>query len=279
MSAAVLISAVAVIIFLAPFNIAPSGISGAAVILNKLIDTPIGLMTFILNIPIQILAYRMLPGSWRVVLRTMYVLAAYSLALDWLGGYFPQDGVSDNVLLNAIFGGVLEGIAGGLSFRGGGTFGGTSTLALILRRKFGTPMSTTLLYTDVLVIGAAGLAFGWEAALYATLSLFISGLASDYVLEGPSVIRTAVIITNLPDQVSQAIMVRLQRGVTGWEVTGMYTGQKRWLLYVSVSRAQVGDLQRVVRQIDPGAFVVIGQGHAAYGEGFVQRDSLNSELI
>lgn len=279
MTAAVFVSAVAVIIFLAPFNIAPSGISGAAVILNKVVGTPIGLMTLILNIPIQIAAYYMLPGSWRVVVRTFYVLIVYSVALDWIGGFIPDDGVSDNVLLNAIFGGVLEGIAAGLSFRGGGSFGGTSTLALILRRRFGTPMSTTLLYTDALVITAAGITFGWEAALYATLSLFISGLAADYVLEGPAVIRTAVIITNEPDAISQAIMVGVDRGVTGWEVTGMYTGQTRWLLYVSVSRSQVSELNRVVRSVDPKAFVVIGQGHSAYGEGFTQRERLASEIV
>jgi uncharacterized membrane-anchored protein YitT (DUF2179 family) len=279
MTVAVAISAVAVIVFLAPFDIAPSGISGVAVILKDLINTPIGLMTFVLNIPIQIMAYYMLPGSWRVVVRTMYVLLVYSVMLDVLGGFIPDDGVSENILLNAIFGGVLEGIAGGLSFRAGGSFGGTSTLALIIRRKMGTPMSTTLLYTDVLVILAAGVAFGWEAALYATLSLFISGLASDYVLEGPAVIRTAVIITTEPDAVSEVIMVKLDRGVTGWEVTGMYTKQKRWMLYVSTQRSQIRELQRLVRQVDPGAFVVVGQGHSAYGEGFTQRERLVSEII
>ncbi|MFW5691981.1 MAG: YitT family protein [Chloroflexota bacterium] len=279
MTVAVMISAVAVIVFLAPFDIAPSGISGLAVIFNDLIGTPIGLMTFVLNIPIQIMAYYMLPGSWRVVVRTVYLLVIYSFALDLLDAYIPDTGVSENVLLNAMFGGVLEGVAGGLSYRAGGTFGGTSTLALIIRRRIGTSMSTTLLYTDLLVIGAAGLTFGWEAALYAAVSIFISGLASDYVMEGPAVVRTAMIVTNYPREVSQAIMMRLDRGVTGWEVTGMYTGQRRWLLWVSASRSQINELTRVVRAIDPRAFVVVGHGHNAYGEGFVQRERLVSELI
>ena len=104
----------------------------------------------------------------------MLVLVGYSFVLDFVAQYFPTDGVSDNVLLNAIFGGVLEGIAGGLIYRIGGTLGGTSTLATILRRKYGMPMSATLLYTDLFVMGAAGLVFGWEAALFALVSLFIA---------------------------------------------------------------------------------------------------------
>ncbi len=274
MTIAVLISSVAVIIFLAPFDIAPSGVSGAAVILHRLIETPIGLVTFLLNIPIQILAYFLLPGSWRVVVRTLYVLVVYSITLDWLAIYIPDKGVSDNVLLNAIFGGVLEGVAGGIIFRAGGTFGGTSTLALILRHKFGMPMSTTLLYTDALVMAGAGFTFGWEAAMFAVVSLFISGVASDYVLEGPSVIRTAVIITNQPELVSTTILHHLGRGVTGWEAIGMYTHQPRWVLYVSISRSQVGELRRLVMKADPKAFMVIGQGHTAYGEGFKQSEIL-----
>jgi uncharacterized membrane-anchored protein YitT (DUF2179 family) len=268
MTVAVAISAVAVLIFMAPFNIAPSGVSGIAVILNYLIDTPIGLVTFVLNIPIQYLAYKMLPGSWRVVARTFYVLTVYSVVIDVLGQHIPTDGVSENILLNAVFGGVLEGIAGGLIYRVGGTFGGTSTIAIILRRKFGMPMSATWLYTDLFVMGAAGVVFGWEAALYAMVALFITALASDYVLEGPSVIRTAVIVTSNPEDVSGAIMSELGRGVTGWEAQGMYTKQQKWVLYVSVSRSEIGDLRQIVMQVDEKAFMVIGQGHTAYGEGF-----------
>jgi len=270
MTLAVVIGSFGVIVFFAPFDIAPGGVSGIAVMLNHLIDTPIGLVIFILNIPIQILAYKMLPDGWRVISRTLYILVIYSLTLDIMARYLPTQSVSDDVLLNAVFGGVLEGISGGLAFRSGGTFGGTSTLAIILRRKWGMPMSATLLYTDTLVIGAAGLVYGWEAAMYAILALFLSGLATDYMLEGPSVIRTAVIITNMPDAVSGAIMTRMGRGVTAWDATGMYTKQARCVLYVTVSRSEVTELRQIVTTIDPGSFLVIGQGHTAYGEGFTR---------
>ena len=86
--------------------------------------------------------------------------------------------------------------------------------------------------------------------------------------KGPSVIRTAVIITSNPEDVSTAIMHKLDRGVTGWEAQGMYTRQQRWVLYVSVGRSEIGELRQIVTEVDAKSFIVVGQGHTAYGEGF-----------
>jgi uncharacterized membrane-anchored protein YitT (DUF2179 family) len=262
------INAASVVIFLTPFNIAPSGISGLAVILNTLVGTPIGLMTIVMNIPIQYLAYRMLPGGLGVIFRTVFVVIVYSVSLDVLGRFVPAGGINRDLMLNAIFGGVVGGLSSGLVVRLGGTFGGTSTLALILQRRTGTPMSMTYLYTDIAVVVLAGLVYGWAGALYALIVIFIGGLATDYVLEGPAVIRTAVIITDYPEIVSKAVMEQMHRGVTSWEARGMYTGQPRTVLYITIARSQVEDLRRIVTFVDPRAFLVIGQGHTAYGEGF-----------
>lgn len=98
--------------------------------------------------------------------------------------------------------------------------------------------------------------------------LFVAGATTDYVLEGPSVVRTCVIITNQPQVVADAVMKGMGRGVTGWQATGMYTQQPRHVLYVTVARSQVTDLLRTVQAADPHAFMVVGQGHTAYGRGF-----------
>lgn len=264
----VVIGSLSIIVFMEPLNIAPTGVTGVAVILNHLLQTPVGVMVFILNIPIQILGYYMLPNGARVIFRSVLVILLYSIMLDMLTPYFSADGISQDRLLNALFGGITGGISGGLVFRAGASFGGTSTLALILQRRFGFPMSTTFLYTDTIVIVIAGIVFGWEAALYAVVALFVSGLATDYVLEGPSVIRTAMIITNHPDEVSNAVLNELQRGVSSWTITGEYTGQERTMLYVTIARSQVSELRDMIAKIDPEAFIVIGQGQTAYGEGF-----------
>jgi uncharacterized membrane-anchored protein YitT (DUF2179 family) len=118
------------------------------------------------------------------------------------------------------------------------------------------------------VVVLAGVVFGWEGALYAIVSLYVGGAVTDYALEGPSVIRTAVIITDQPQEVSSVILDALGRGVTGWEAKGMFTGAPHTVLYVTIARSQVTVLRQAVTEIDPNVFMVIGHGHAAYGRGF-----------
>ncbi len=259
------ISAIAVIVFEAPFDIAPGGVSGVAIILNSLIGTPIGLVILLGNIPIQLIAYRML-GGWRVVAATIYPVVLYSVLIDLLAPYFTT--VSDDRFLNAVFGGIIGGIGAGLVLRVGGTMGGTSTLGRIIQQRYGIPLSSSTLYTDGLVILVAALVFGWAGALYAMVGLFVGGATADYILEGPSVIRTGVIITDHPQAVAAQIIAQLGRGVTAWDAKGMYTDQPHSVLYVTIARSQVNALRRIVTSVDANAFMVIGQGHAAYGEGF-----------
>lgn len=262
-----LVGAASVNIFMAPFDIAPGGITGVGIILNVLVGAPIGAVVFIGNIPIQYLAYRML-GGWRTVVWTLYVVTLYSFAIDFMNPLFPTGGISDDVLLNALFGGIIGGVGAGLIYRGGATFGGTSTLARILQDRYGTPLSSTYLYANIGIVILAGITLGWEGALYATVVLVMEGAASDYVMEGPSVIRTATIITDHPADVSTAVLYQMGRGVTGWEATGMFTGRQRHMLFVSFGRSQVNTLREVVLAADPAALIIIGHGHVAYGAGF-----------
>ncbi len=267
-AAGIVIGAISLTVFLQPLDIAPAGVAGASTLLNELYDTPIGLVIFLLNIPIQLLGYIMLPNGSRVILRSVIIVLVFSLVVDNLRLWLPPTGISDERMLNALFGGITGGIGVGLVYRAGATMGGTSTLALILQRRFGFPMSTTFLCTDTLIILSAGLVYSWEGALYAAIALFTAGLATDYVLEGPSVIRTAMIITDKPEDVSQRVFANLQRGVTSWTIRGEYTGADRTMLYITIARSQVRDLKDEVAQVDPNAFIVIGMGHAAYGAGF-----------
>lgn len=262
------IGAASVIIFLVPFDIAPGGISGIAVMLNEVIATPIGLVTLLLNIPIMILAWRLLPRGRKVVGNTILVVVIYTAALDLLTPFLGDIVVSDDRLLNALFGGVTGGLSSGLIYRSGSSLGGTSTIALIIQRYTGMSMSTVFLYTDTLIIIGAGLVFGIEGALYALVVLFITGVATDYVMEGPSVIRTVFIITDYPEAVSKSIIEQLGRGVTLLPAKGMYTGNERAMLYVTITRPQATEIVQVVQQADEHAFVVVGQGHTAYGHGF-----------
>lgn len=277
MTVGAVISALSVVVFMIPAEVVPGGVSSVAVILNALVGTPVGLVILIGNIPIQYWGARML-GGWRTVAGTIYTVAVYSLGVEIMT-YAGLGDVSDDRLLNAMFGGALGGISGGLIYSGGATLGGTSTVARILQDRTGTPMSSTFLYTDAAFIALAALVFSWEAALYAVVALVINGVATDYVLEGPSVIRTVTIITNHPDAISGMVIREMNRSVTAWEARGMYTGQARAVLFVTIARSEAGRLKDKVLATDPTAFVVIGQGHAAYGEGFRHARRLDAEAL
>lgn len=153
--------------------------------------------------------------------------------------------------------------------------GGTSILGRVIQLKTGIPLGTIFLYTDGAIVLAAGAIFGWELALYAMLTLLLSGMAADYVLEGrgegPSRARTAIITTK-PQAVTQNIFEQLDRGVTYWEVKGGYYDEPRTMILCAVYRPQVGDLRRAVAEADPDAFVVIGVSQQALGSGFLRLD-------
>ncbi|MFP4323453.1 MAG: YitT family protein [Anaerolineales bacterium] len=268
----IIIGAIAVVVFLLPNEIVPTNITGIAVFLNEFFGTPVGVMVVLLNIPVQMLGYRMLPGGVAMLAKVGFVLVTYSVMLDLIAPLLPREGLSDDRLLNAIFGGVLGGISSGLVFRAGGNFGGTNTIALIVRQKTGIPLSSTFLYADLLIVLAAALIYGWEPALFSLVTLFITGLATDYVLEGPSVVRTAVIITEKPRAVADEILYEMQRGVSGWTITGMYTQKERTMLYVTIGRSETQNLRDRVLKADPAAFMVIQQGHVAYGGQFKALD-------
>jgi uncharacterized membrane-anchored protein YitT (DUF2179 family) len=255
-------------IFLAPSNLAPGGVMGIAVIVNEFTGWPLGLIMLAFNIPLLVLGFYYL-GRFNFLIHTLWVVLIYSFGTDLMTAWLPANGLTDDLLLNAIYGGVVGGIGSGLVYRGNGTSGGTGVLARVIQLRTGLPVSQVYLFTDGAVVLLAALLFGWEIGLYSLITLFIWGLVVDYVLEGPSVIRTAFIITDQPSEVSQAVLKRLHLGVTSWAAQGMFTEKKHTFLYCTVSRADVNTLRRTIVSVDPNAFVVIGHGHQAIG-GFIR---------
>jgi uncharacterized membrane-anchored protein YitT (DUF2179 family) len=257
--------------FQVPYNIAAGGISGISIIVNHYVGWPVGLLFWVLNLPLVVLGFFYL-GRWPFVLRTLVAATVFSIATDFFVVYMPQwlsqYPLTNDLLLTTIYGGIVGGIGGGLIYRSGGTMGGTGIIGRIIQQRTGQPLSQVYFYTDGFTILAAGIVFGWEIALYGFLMLFLNGLASDYTLEGPSSTRTATIITNKPQAIVDELMVHLHRGVSYWEVTGGFTGQKRYLVLCTVTRPQVGQVKQLVAKADPEAFITIGVSHEAMGAGF-----------
>ena len=267
--AGALLQAVALRLFLVPASLASGGISGISQLINHYTGWPIGLMVFIGNLTLFLLGWRYLGGK-RFVMRTVLAVAAYSLFTDvlLLVPFFPKNGLTDDLVLNSLYGAVASGIGYGLVYRAQGTSGGSDILARILNRWRGIPMTQSYLMTDTLVILAAGFVFGWQKALYAIIVLYVSGLVVDSTLEGAGTVRTALIVSDQSVTVSQRILSEMERGVTILNGTGAYTGAARPVIYCVVNRSEIQQLKTIVHESDPKAFMVIGQAHEALGEGF-----------
>lgn len=260
----VILSAVTFHLFLSAADIAPGGISGLTIIIHEFTGWPNGAILFVLQIPMIVLGFFYL-GRMRFVMRAFYLSIAYSGLVTLFERVWPAAIITSDPLLNVIFGAVVGGIGTGLIFRGRATMAGTSIISRIIQLKTGLPASQLYLMVDGGIIIILGLVFGWENALYAIMMLFIWGLATDYVMEGPSVIRTAFIVTDHPRELADALLHRTGLGVTSWQGQGMFTDREHTILFCTVRRPDVDGLRATVSEVDPKAFLVIGQGHKARG--------------
>jgi uncharacterized membrane-anchored protein YitT (DUF2179 family) len=270
-----LIQAVSLRIFFVPANLASGGVSGISQLINHFTGWPIGLMILIGNVPLFVLGWRFLGGR-RFAMRTALAIVAYSLFTDLLlkipaFTYYANiliNDLSGDIFLNSLYGAIISGIGYGLIYRARGTSGGSDILARILNYWRGVSMTQSYLIVDTAVILSAGFIFGWKQALYAMITLYVSGLVSETVLEGGETVRSAMIITSKPEDVSARVIEELERGITYLEGRGAYTGNSRPVLFCVVNRTEVAALKAIVHESDPEAFMVIGVAHEALGEGF-----------
>jgi len=264
-------------VFFVPSNLASGGVSGISQLINHFTGWPIGLMVFIGNVPLFILGWRFLGGR-RFAFRTAFAIATYALFTDLLlkTTLFAENGIATrliadlrgDIFLNSLYGAIVSGVGYGLVYRARGTSGGSDILARILNNWRGVSMTQSYLIVDTAVILGAGFVFGWKQALYAMITLYVSGLVSETVLEGGGTVRTAMIVTKEAGAISNRVLEELERGVTILEGSGAYTGEARPVLYCVITRAEVATLKAIVNEIDPLAFMVIGVAHEALGEGF-----------
>ncbi|RME79001.1 MAG: YitT family protein [Chloroflexi bacterium] len=263
LTAGALILAVNMNIFMIPANIAPGGVAGIALIINQFTGWPVGTTMLVLNIPMLVLGFNNL-GRFRFLTRTLYVVLVYNLGVDILAQWLPA-GITHDLLLNTLYTAVVGGLGSGLIFRARGTSAGTGVLGRVIQLKTGIPVSQVYLLTDGGVILALGMTFGWDRALYSLIALFIWGLATDYVLEGPSVVRTVFIVTDQAEAVAATLLKQLGLGVTAWTGEGMFTRKSHTVLFCTLSRPDVKAVQQAVHRVDPHAFIAITHGHQVKG--------------
>ncbi len=258
-----LLIAVAINVFLEPNNVVPGGFTALGIFANRLWGFPTGLTTLVLNIPFLLLGTRLLGVEFGP--KTLIATVVGNLALDWTRPYLPV--IPSEPLLYIAYGGALFGVGQALVFRAGATTGGIDIPAKLLEYFYGIRMTTSLIVMDVGILLLAVSFFGLQPALYAVITAWVMLRVVDAIQLGLSATYTALIVTQNPNAIRQAIL-KMDRGVTILRAEGGYTGDERLVLYTVVTRRQVAQLRRNVSTADPAAFMVINESRDVLGEGF-----------
>lgn len=251
-------------IFLEPNTIAPGGVTGLAIVIKKLTGMPVYLTNLIINIPLFIMGVIVLGKAFGI--KTLFATMALSLFIKIL----PYEFVTRDLLLSSVFGGVLMGIGLGIVFKAGGTTGGTDLAGAILNKYFPKfSIASFMMTIDGIVVVIAGLVDRKvETSLYSIIALFVTMKIVDLMLEGMGYVKAFLIITEKPEDISQAIMDDLDRGVTMFNGKGMYTKEDKDILLCVVNRSQFTKVKDIVNMIDDKAFVMVTEMYEVIGEGF-----------
>lgn len=261
------ITAVSLNMFLIPNKVAAGGISGLATVLHYLLDWPVGLIMLAFNIPLFALGIKVMGA--RYGLNTLFGAGVLSVAIDVTAPFTPV--LTSDLLLSSLYGGVVGGIGLGLVFRSKGNTAGTALAAVLLNKWLGIRIGQAMMAADFFVIVFAGVAFkSPELALYALISMFVTGQIIDLVQEGPSSSKAFFVMSSQPDRLADDILNELDRGVTLFQVKGCYTGELKEMLLCVVSTSEVTELKELIYQTDPKAFVIVTSAHEVLGEGFTE---------
>ncbi|NMD68848.1 YitT family protein [Bacillus sp. DNRA2] len=250
-------------VLLLPNRIASGGVSGISTILYDVLGWEPAYVQWALNIPLFIAGVLLLGRQFGVktLVGTVFLPFVVFLTKDWA----PW---TTDPLLAAIFGGAMVGLGIGIVFRGRASTGGTDLAAQIIHKYSGLSLGTCVALIDGLIVLSAALVFNIESGLYALLSLVATSKTIDLVQVGLSLSKMAMIITNNEDEVRQAILKKMDRGVTKLVAHGGYTDNERPILMCVFNHTEFTKLKQLVRSIDPTAFVIVMEASEVLGEGF-----------
>ncbi|WP_270940766.1 YitT family protein [Romboutsia lituseburensis] len=259
--------AVGINTFLKPHTIAPGGLSGLSVVLNKVTGISVSAVMLLIGIPLVIFAFKIL-GSKNSV-KTLVGTVLFSLIVNFTSP-LADLGATNDLLLSSISGAILLGIGTGIMFRVDASTGGTDLIALILSKKFpGIKPTKFMICLDAFVVISSGIASqNIEIALYSAIALYVVVKVADAIMEGFDYSKAFFIISNHADDIKSVITRELDRGLTVLDGRGGYTNEEKQVLLVVVSKNQEVYLKKLVKTADPSAFIIVSNVHEVLGEGF-----------
>lgn len=252
------LSSIGLEVFLIPNNIIDGGIIGVSIMASYLSGIPLGIFTLALNIPFFIIGYKQIGKTF--VLCTAFAVTCLSIGVSIL---HPIPGVTHDIFLATIFGGIINGTGVGLIIRAGGSLDGTEIVAIILDKKVSFSIGQIVMFFNFFILSGAGFIYGWDRAMYSLVAYFVAFKMIDIVVEGVDESKAVMIVSDKNEDISLAIIDRLGRGVTLLNGQGGFSRLSTNVIYVVVSRLEIAKIKNIVHSFDNNALITIGSVEVA----------------
>lgn len=254
-------------LFLVPNQILDGGVVGVSIILSHLTGVRLGIFIFVLNIPFFFLGYKQIGKTF--ALSTLFGITILSICTSFLHNI---DAITPDLLLATVFGGIVLGTGVGLVIRYGGSLDGSEILAILFNKATPFSVGEIIMIINLVIFTIAGFVFTWEQAMYSFLAYFIAFKTIDIVIQGLDESKSVYIISEKIEDIGDAIMDRLGRGVTYLHGEGAFTGENKKVIFTVITRLEEAKLKSIVEEIDDHAFLAVGNIAEVRGGRFKKKD-------
>lgn len=259
-----IVNAVGITIFLAPVKLYDSGISGTSMLLEQLTTKDVSLSVFLLLLNTPLFLYGLRKQGFTFTTYAIYTVAIYSLSAWLITDVLPVDVTiasplaGKDLLLCALFGGLISGIGSGLAIRFGGAMDGIEVMAVIFAKPLGISVGTFVMIYNVILYVICGIVLdSWILPLYSIVTYMAALKTIDYIVDGLDKERCAMIVTVKPDEICTALSEEFECGSTRVAALGGYSKMERTIIYFVVNRFQITKMRNLIHDIDPSAFITL----------------------
>ena len=260
------INAVGVTMFLAPVNLYDSGISGTSMLLWQVTPEQFNLSLFLVLLNVPLFLFGLKRQGWCFTVYSLFAVGIYSLVSFLITDVFPVDVANaspfagQDLLLCAVFGGLISGVGSGLTIRFGGAIDGMEVLGVIFAKSLGLTVGSFVMAYNVVLYLLIGIVFNsWVLPLFAIITYAVGNKTVDFVVEGFDKAKSVMIVTSMEEAVCKALSEEFGRGITQLHGRGYYSGADKCVIYFVVNRFQIPKVKTLVTEIDPNAFITISE--------------------
>jgi len=257
------------VLFITPYKIVPGGVYGISIIIHHVFGLPVGVIALFFNVPITILGIKILGPRFGAKTITGFLLTSTFMdSMSYLLGNDPL-GLSEELLMSSVYGGVVIGFGVALLFKAKATCGGTDMVAMMLSKLTRRPVGQLMIVVDSAIVLLGFIVFrDWKIPLYSWVTIVVLGRTVDLVMQGFNYEKCLMIVSDEYQQIRDIIINDLNRGGTFLQGNGMYNNREKQVIFTVMNRREMAILKSHIRRIDPGAFITVMDGSEILGEGF-----------